>query len=274
MGEDINTKDSKKYADVPLRVRSWLVIIPVFFAGVYNVYTISLFAAFLILWTQKELSEIYRVFSKKASVLILVLVIFQSICFMNQFFIWSFILSGIMLTIHAFLALFLTLPKRVNTYIVTIFVTLFSLPFLVMIRVYNYDLNFWSGYFLLILLVIPTELNDVFQYLSGKLFGKHKIVPKISPSKTTEGFVGGLILTTCLTTVLASCIFGGFSFLFIPLGLLIGGFGFLGDIFLSFNKRKVNVKDTGSLIPGHGGLLDRIDSLIFITPLFYILVCL
>lgn len=126
-----------------------------------------------------------------------------------------------------------------------------------------------SGGLLVLFLLTLTESNDIAQYLWGKSFGKRKVVPKVSPGKTLEGLVGGVI-----TTMIASLIIGP---LLTPLntiqallaGLLIGISGFCGDVVMSAIKRDVGVKDSGTLFPGHGGLLDRIDSLIFSAPLFF-----
>ena len=122
---------------------------------------------------------------------------------------------------------------------------------------------------LVFLLLLATEANDVFQYLSGKLFGRHKITPKVSPNKTWEGFVGGWILTAVLIWFAGP--------LFTPLhdvGLAIVALslpvaGFAGDVTFSAIKRDIGVKDTSHLIPGHGGVLDRIDSLTFTAPLYF-----
>lgn len=122
---------------------------------------------------------------------------------------------------------------------------------------------------LLLYLIFVTQFNDVSQYVSGKLFGKHKIIPKVSPNKTWEGFLGGIIITTLLSTILAPYLtvltwYQGFFG-----GILIASSGFIGDVVLSSVKRDLGIKDSGSLIPGHGGLLDRIDSLMYSIPLFF-----
>nr|WP_256602797.1 phosphatidate cytidylyltransferase [Sphingobacterium multivorum] len=124
-------------------------------------------------------------------------------------------------------------------------------------------------------IVVLTELNDVFQYLMGKFFGKRKIVPRISPNKTIAGCVGGIGLTIILSNLLGYFLLPFQNFLYFSLfGLFFGILGFWGDVLFSYLKRKAGVKDTGTLIPGHGGLLDRIDSLIFNAPLFYALIIL
>jgi phosphatidate cytidylyltransferase len=101
------------------------------------------------------------------------------------------------------------------------------------------------------------------------LFGRHKIVPTVSPNKTWEGFLGGVATTTLLAVVLAPLLTPMTLPLSLAAGLLIGLGGFIGDVTLSALKRDIGIKDTGGLIPGHGGLLDRIDSLIYTAPLFF-----
>ncbi|WP_020561804.1 phosphatidate cytidylyltransferase [Methylosarcina fibrata] len=122
---------------------------------------------------------------------------------------------------------------------------------------------------LLIFLVVLTELNDVAQYLWGKTFGRRKISPKVSPNKTVAGFVGG-VATTVLLAVLFAPYLTPLSFAAsLAAGTLIGLGGFVGDVTISALKRDLGVKDSGSLLPGHGGILDRLDSLTYTAPLFF-----
>lgn len=122
---------------------------------------------------------------------------------------------------------------------------------------------------LVFLLLFATEANDVLQYVCGKLFGRRKILPKVSPNKTWEGFLGGWALTGLLIAFLAP--------LFTPLALgpsvllavLLPLAGFAGDVTMSAVKRDLGVKDTSGFIPGHGGVLDRVDSLTFTAPLYF-----
>jgi phosphatidate cytidylyltransferase len=125
---------------------------------------------------------------------------------------------------------------------------------------------------LVFLLLVATEANDVAQYVWGKLFGRRKIMPKVSPNKTWEGFLGGWATTTALIwflgpvfTPLSGIGLATLAF-FLPLA------GFAGDVTMSAIKRDIGVKDTSGLIPGHGGLLDRADSLTFTAPLYFHLV--
>jgi phosphatidate cytidylyltransferase len=122
---------------------------------------------------------------------------------------------------------------------------------------------------LLLYLVVLTETNDIAQYISGKLLGRHKIMPKVSPGKTIEGLIGGVLVTMALAIGLAPWLtpFDLLHSLFI--GLLLSLSGFIGDVNISAIKRDLGIKDCSSLLPGHGGILDRIDSLIYTAPLFF-----
>jgi phosphatidate cytidylyltransferase len=127
---------------------------------------------------------------------------------------------------------------------------------------------------LVFLLLVATEANDVFQYVTGKLFGRHKILPKVSPNKTWEGFLGGWILTALLILA-AGPIYTplkGIGLWVVAAALPLAGFA--GDVTFSAIKRDLGVKDTSHFIPGHGGVLDRIDSLTFTTPVYFHLLAL
>jgi phosphatidate cytidylyltransferase len=125
-----------------------------------------------------------------------------------------------------------------------------------------------GGVGLLFFLVVLTQFNDVAQYCWGKLLGRHKVTPNVSPKKTWEGLIGG-IATTALVAALAGPFLTPMDFRWSALaGLILGIAGFLGDITMSAMKRDLGVKDTGGLIPGHGGILDRVDSLTYAAPVF------
>lgn len=122
---------------------------------------------------------------------------------------------------------------------------------------------------LVLFLLVLTQFNDVCQYVWGKQFGRHKIIPKVSPNKTVEGFLGGLLSVTLAAGILAPLLTPlnvGYG---LVAGLLIGVAGFIGDVVISSVKRDLQIKDSGTLIPGHGGILDRLDSLIYTAPLFF-----
>lgn len=126
-----------------------------------------------------------------------------------------------------------------------------------------------GGAGLLLYLIFLTEMNDVAQYIWGKTCGKNKVTPKVSPNKTCEGLIGGILTTTVLAVVLAPVLTPFDLTHAICAGLIIGLSGFIGDIVISALKRDLGVKDTGSMLAGHGGIMDRIDSLTYTAPLFF-----
>ena len=126
-----------------------------------------------------------------------------------------------------------------------------------------------GGLGLLLYVVIVTQLGDVAQYITGKLFGRRRIVPQVSPNKTWAGFVGGVLVGLALALALAPLLTPLSWPLALALGLLLPVAGFIGDVTMSAVKRDLGVKDASSLIPGHGGILDRVDSLTFTAPVFF-----
>jgi phosphatidate cytidylyltransferase len=126
-----------------------------------------------------------------------------------------------------------------------------------------------GGAALVLYLVVLTQLNDVAQYVWGKTLGRHKVVPTVSPNKTVEGLIGGIVTTTVLAVLLAPLLTPLTQAHTIAAGLMIGAGGFLGDITISAVKRDIGVKDAGTMLPGHGGVLDRINSLTFTAPMFF-----
>jgi phosphatidate cytidylyltransferase len=130
--------------------------------------------------------------------------------------------------------------------------------------------EFPYGY--LLYLILAVELNDVAAYTFGKLFGRHALRSNISPKKTWEGSLGALAVSMALPWVLRFSFPHFTVWQLILTGLVVGITGQLGDLSMSVIKRDLGIKDMGALIPGHGGILDRIDSLIYVTPLFFHLV--
>jgi phosphatidate cytidylyltransferase len=129
-----------------------------------------------------------------------------------------------------------------------------------------------TGAGLLLALLVLTQGNDVAQYIWGRALGRRRIAPAVSPNKTVAGFLGGL-LTTAVLAVLVVPVLTPLSWpVALAIGPLVAVSGFLGDLAMSAVKRDIGIKDTGRLIPGHGGVLDRVDSLIFTAPIFFHLV--
>jgi phosphatidate cytidylyltransferase len=152
-----------------------------------------------------------------------------------------------------------------------VMLTVYMLSHLVLL--FKIDTPYFSagGYGLIIYIIMLTAFNDVFQYTWGKLLGKHKILPSVSPNKTWEGFIGG-ILTTSLLGLGLSFLTPLTTYQALATGLIVGIVGFLGDSLISAIKRDLELKDTDDLIPGHGGALDRLDSILLTAPVFYHLI--
>ena len=125
--------------------------------------------------------------------------------------------------------------------------------------------KFISAYLVFLLVILNTAIFDTFAYIVGSNFGRTKIAKEISPNKTYEGLVAGTISSVIYGYLV--CIFLNIDLLIIPCFVIGCLFAFLGDLLISYFKRRSGIKDTGSLLPGHGGVLDRLDSHLLATPL-------
>jgi phosphatidate cytidylyltransferase len=128
-----------------------------------------------------------------------------------------------------------------------------------------------SGWRVTLLLLATVVVSDTAQYYAGRAFGRRKLAPIVSPKKTIEGAIGGLAAAALFMALAGSRILVGEAL--VPLALLgvaMGAVGICGDLFESSLKRHAGLKDSSALIPGHGGVLDRIDALLFATPMFYL----
>ncbi|MFT3740427.1 MAG: phosphatidate cytidylyltransferase [Breznakibacter sp.] len=114
-------------------------------------------------------------------------------------------------------------------------------------------------------------VNDTGAYLVGVTMGRHRLFPRISPKKSWEGFVGGVLLTVALSYGLSHWIVGYAPALWLAVGFVVAVFGTLGDLTESMLKRTMDVKDSGTILPGHGGVLDRFDAFTFAAPFVYVL---
>lgn len=145
-----------------------------------------------------------------------------------------------------------------------------ALPYtlIVMIPFIKNDYEYINTYILGVFMMV--WINDTFAYMVGSTIGKHKLFPRISPNKTIEGFIGGMIFTI-LGAYILSYFFSEMTFLnWLVFALIVSIFGVLGDLIESMFKRQAGVKDSGNIIPGHGGILDRMDSVIFVAPFIFI----
>lgn len=145
-------------------------------------------------------------------------------------------------------------------YIILPFVLITKIPFVEN----SYNPNIILSIFILI------WVNDTFAFLVGKTFGKHKLFEKVSPKKTIEGFVGGFIFSIVTGIILAQFLMLQSYIHWVFIAILVSVFGTLGDLVESKFKRIANVKDSGNIMPGHGGVLDRLDSIIFVAPIVFL----
>lgn len=155
------------------------------------------------------------------------------------------------------------------------------LSFLLLVRLYSNEMDtehFNIGFYFVWFILIAAWFSDTCAYFVGVLIGKHKIFPRLSPKKTFEGCFGGVCGST-LGFVIYGLVLKNYGIvssedliLFVVLGILGSVVAQIGDLTASAIKRNNNIKDYGHLIPGHGGIMDRFDSIIFVSPLVYILI--
>jgi phosphatidate cytidylyltransferase len=124
----------------------------------------------------------------------------------------------------------------------------------------------------LLLLIVVIVVSDSAQYYTGRTFGRRPLAPAISPKKTVEGAIGGVVFGTLATAAGGFYVFHSPVWVLVLFGAALSLLGIVGDLFESLLKRSAGVKDSSNLIPGHGGVLDRIDSWLFAAPVYYFFV--
>ncbi len=129
-----------------------------------------------------------------------------------------------------------------------------------------------DGRLVLLLLLVTVVVSDSAQYYTGRAFGRKQLSPAISPKKTVEGAIGGVLFGTLAMTLGGRYLFSAPPWTLVLLGTAISLLGIVGDLFESLLKRSAGVKDSSNLIPGHGGVLDRMDSWLFAAPVYYVFV--
>ena len=259
------------------RIRAWWVMVAVFGVAIATggVGSIVLFtiASFL---AMREFLTLAPTAQTDHSVLLFAFFLFAPLQYLLVWARW-YGLFAILIPVYAFVAIptrmaiagdttrFLERTSTVQWGLMACVYCVSHTPALLMLEVPGYSGN---GATLLFYLVLVAQINDVMQYVWGKLLGKHPIAPKVSPSKTWEGFLGGTATAVATGTAL------WWATPFTPwqaagMSLAITLMGFAGGLVMSAVKRDRGVKDYGSLIEGHGGVLDRIDSLLFAAPVFF-----
>jgi phosphatidate cytidylyltransferase len=272
------THPDRDYTELKNRIKSWWIITVLFAIALLLHHTTAIiffgFVSFLALKEYLSLIPTRRV-DRRVLFWAYLALIFQ--------YYWIYISWYGMFLIFVPIYMFMILPlrmlllgetqgflKAVGTLHWGLMLTVFSLSHVAYLLVLPPNGNpVAGGAGLLLYLVFLTAINDIAQYLWGKNLGRHQVVPKISPNKTWEGLIGGMITTTILAVVLAPWLTPFDLTHAFGVGLLLGTAGFIGDITISALKRDLGIKDSGNLLPGHGGILDRIDSLTYTAPLFF-----
>ena len=270
---------SKLVEEMQIRTRSWWIMCFIFlFASLINPIITYIALAFLSFLTLREIYSLLKLREMDRSILF-----FCYLCIPIQYYLaykgyYNLFLIFIPVFMFIIIPFLLVLTGETKDIIRSMCI----LPTSLMLGVYGIShlallINFpemnndeISGKALLLFLIFITEANDIMQFVWGKIFGKNKILPNVSPNKTWEGFIGGILSTTLIGYLM------GFLTPLSTIQLIIISFsisilGFMGDSILSAVKRDFGVKDMGNTIPGHGGVLDRVDSLsTTASPFFHI----
>lgn len=172
-------------------------------------------------------------------------------------------------SIQCILFLFDYRKTKINTFLKYAFVIGYIiLPFIFLTKIPFGIRGFNPKIIISIFILIWT--NDTFAYIVGKSIGKNKLFERISPKKTIEGFLGGVIFAVLASLLISEYYIEGAKYIWIGIALIVSFFGTIGDLIESKFKRMAGVKDSGKIMPGHGGILDRLDSVIFAAPFVFL----
>lgn len=255
------------------RWRGWLIIVAAIITPIVlgSAYTVVMLTA-LGLLCYREFARATGLFRERlvsaTVVLGIVLIHFAALDHYYAFFVALF-----PLTVGA-IAFAGIIPDRPKGYLQRTGLAIFAYClFGVSLGHLSYFTNDWHFRGIVLWLLLSVELNDIFAYCVGKTLGRRKLAPNTSPGKTWAGAIGAVVLTTAVSAPLAWWVFkdqGQHELAQMPhpivLALLIGVLGQAGDLLLSSVKRDLGIKDLGQVLPGHGGLLDRFDSLVLVVP--------
>lgn len=277
----LTKKQNPTLLKVRIIIRSWWWIIAVILiAGAFGPYGILvLFSALTLLASFEYLkrSQLFKI-KPMVKVFLSVFIALQIYLILNgNFDIFAAIpTSYFLLTLPILIFIYKDLsavPKIMASYMGIAITThcLFYLPAFVIIGadIFKSEDKALLCFFLVVGL---TQANDIFQFLFGKLFGKNKIVDFISPNKTEAGFIGGIVMTSFLGTMAFTHFIDMSPVMAFVCAISISIFGIFGDLTFSAIKRHFDIKDFSSVIPGHGGFIDRLDSLIFTGPVLFLII--
>jgi len=265
------------FSELVARVKAWWIMAAVFFGAISVNQKISLvFFGFLSFWALKEYVTLLktRPADHRALVWTFLAVPIQYV-WVGLGWYGMFVIF-IPVYMFLFLPLRLVLARETVGFVVSasqiqwgLMAFVFGLSHLAMLLTLPAaGIASVNGRTLLLFLVFVVEMSDVLQFIWGKTLGRHKILPTVSPNKTWEGFLGGII-TTALASLLIRFLTPFTVLETIGVALLLTVAGFFGGAVMSAVKRDFGVKDFGGLIPGHGGMLDRVDSLCYAAPVFF-----
>ncbi len=161
--------------------------------------------------------------------------------------------------------------KKNDNPIINISVLVFGIIYIAIPFYLTIDLNLRDEAYLPLIvgMFLLIWTNDCFAYFTGRLFGKRKLFERISPNKTWEGAIGGILFTLIVGYIIGAFINKGEEFFWVMSALIIAPCSIYGDLLESLFKRSLNIKDSGTILPGHGGILDRFDAALFTIPFFY-----
>ncbi len=272
-----NKNPRKNYKELINRIKSWWLMISVICVGILlgKTFLIVFFALVSFIALKEYLSLIPTRRADRRLLLMAYLTIplqyyWAGIGWYGMFIIfipvYMFLLIPLRMVMLGETVGFL---KAVGTLHWGIMVSVFTLSHIAYLLVLPDSVNPAGSIALMLFLLVLTQLNDVAQYIWGKIFGKNPVMPKVSPNKTVEGLLGGVVSISCLAIILGAWLTPMNVLESFTAGLIISLGGFFGDVTLSAIKRDIGIKDMGSFLPGHGGILDRVDSLTFSAPLFF-----
>ncbi|MHC4995003.1 MAG: phosphatidate cytidylyltransferase [Planctomycetota bacterium] len=255
------------------RYRGWLVLVPIMLAPILIGAGVTILAVCaLSLLCYAEFARATGLFRWRFVSLIVVIGIFLTTFAVFDHWYGLFVaLPSLMMILLAVVALLSEGPRGYLQRLAT--AGLAYLLFGICLAHLGYMANDAQYRPLVISVLLCVELNDVFAYITGKSFGRRKLLPGISPNKTVEGSLGALVLTVLVFVWVGHHVFKGQAldtpWHLIAMGIIVSVGGQLGDLVISGVKRDLGIKDMGAVLPGHGGMLDRFDSILFVAPALF-----